>query len=344
MLRIVSSLLGILLLVSCVTVPPPDKVVIEPVSFSALQGWQHDDLAQVWPALLRSCTKTSTTTLGDKIIQWGAVCAQAATLKNASTPELRQFIETHFQPYRIRNNDKTTGLFTGYYEIALKGSRTKNGFYQYPIYRLPPDPLRTRFTRAEINRGALANQGLEWLYTDNPVQLFFLHVQGSGRVMLEDGSVIRIGFAGKNDKPYYSIGRYMLDHQMLTKDNISALAIKDWLYAHPEQTQPILEQNPSYIFFKEIIGEGPIGAQNLPLTPQRSLAVDKAFIPYGTPLWLETTLPDGSPFNRLMIAQDTGSAIKSPVRGDVFFGFGQEAEYLASHMKQDGQYVALLPR
>lgn len=339
-----SSILCLLGLMSCVAVPPPDRVTLEPVPFSALQGWQQDDLTQAWPALLRSCQKISVTSLGEKTFHWGSICQQAVGMKNASASELRAFMERNLQPYRIRNNAKAEGLFTGYYEIALKGSRVRQGRYQYPVYRLPPDPLRTRFTRTEITQGALANQGLEWLYTDDPVQLFFLHVQGSGRVMLEDGSVIRIGFAGKNEKPYQSIGRYMLDHQMLTADTISAIAIKDWLYANPAQIPAILQQNPSYIFFKEITGEGPVGAQNVPLTPGRSLAVDKAHIPYGIPLWLETTLPSGASFNRLMIAQDTGSAIKGPVRGDVFFGFGADAEYQASHMKQAGQYVALLPK
>ena len=187
------------------------------------------------------------------------------------------------------------------------------------------------------------------LYVNDPVKAFFLHIQGSGRVQLEDGRVIRVGYAAQNGQPYFAIGRHLIEQGEISKENMSAQAIKDWLYSHPTQAKTLMEKNPSYIFFRQIDGEGPIGGQGVALTPERSLAVDKRFIPYGLPIWLETTYPQTpisspAPFRKLLIAQDTGGAIRGPVRGDVFFGYGNKAEKLAEYMKNTGHYTLLLPR
>ncbi|MGY8996612.1 MAG: murein transglycosylase A, partial [Alphaproteobacteria bacterium] len=197
--------------------------------------------------------------------------------------------------------------------------------------------------RAEIDDGALADQGLELLWVDDPIAAFFLHIQGSGRVVLPDGSEVRVGYAGQNGHVYYAIGRELVALEELTREEVSLQSIRAWLHENPDRTFDIMATNPSYIFFDQVDGEGPIGAQGVPLTPGRSLAVDRAFYALGVPVWLATKLPDDQPWRRLMVTQDTGGAIKGPVRGDIFFGGGDWAEWNAGHMKGQGAIWVLLP-
>jgi membrane-bound lytic murein transglycosylase A len=307
---------------------------------------------------------------------WQPICADAASVAAGSADEARDFFEDRFSPYLVVDGADPEGLFTGYYEPLLFGSRQFGGAYTVPIYRPPDDLVRVDlarfnpdlagyaiygrvqggqfvpyYSRADIETGALADRGLELLWVDDPIDKFFLQVQGSGRVQLDDGSLTRIGYASQNGHPYHAIGRDLIEIGVLTRDEVSLPAIKAWLEAHPHDAPAIMARNRSYIFFEERTelgpDDGPLGAQGVPLTAGRSLAVDRRYIPLGVPVWLETTVPwpEGpGPLRRLMVAQDTGGAIKGVVRGDVFFGSGARAEAIAGHMRSRGRYALLLPK
>lgn len=338
------------------------------VSFAEIPGWAEDDFREAWPALLASCSALSARP------GWQEACANAAAI-NASDPVVvRRFIESNFIPHQLRNPDGSlSGIVTGYYEPLLRGSRTRGGVYQTPLHRPPSDllsidlaglypelkNLRLRgrvagnkvvpyYSRAELERQNLL-AGSELLWVDNPVEAFFLQVQGSGRVLLDDTmEVVRVAYADQNGHPYRSIGRYLVDLGELTLEQASMQGIKAWVNAHPSRLQELLNANPSYVFFREekLVdpGKGPKGALGVPLTARRSIAVDPQFIPLGAPVFLATTQPNqSSPLRRLMLAQDTGGAIRNPVRADFFWGFGPEAGELAGKMKQPGQMWVLLP-
>jgi membrane-bound lytic murein transglycosylase A len=283
---------------------------------------------------------------------------------------LRAALTAHFVAFQVTDGAEASGLFTGYYEAELKGSLTPAQGYDWPLYRRPDDLVSVdlkRFdadlsgrrilgrtengklvpyhSRAQIDAGALAGRDLELLWVDDPVDAFFLHVQGSGRVTLPDGSARRVGFAGSNGLPFYAIGRALIDEGKVSRDKVSMQAIRDWLRANPEQAKEVMERNERYIFFRLIEGEGPVGAQGVALTAGRSLAVDSKHLPLGAPLWLDTTWPASDrPLRRLVVAQDTGSAIKGVLRGDLFWGFGEAALEQAGRMKQTGTYYLLLPK
>jgi membrane-bound lytic murein transglycosylase A len=277
-----------------------------------------------------------------------------------------------------QDGETTEGLFTGYYEAELDGSRAPDATYATPIYGRPADLVTVDLVdfradwkgeaivgrvvdgqlepypdRAAIDGGALAGAGAELIWVADPVDAFFLHIQGSGRVRLADGGTMRVGYAASNGHKFRGIARDLIDMDVLPKEDASMQAVRDWLRANPAEAAALMQKNPRYIFFREITGadalaNGPIGAQSVPLTPMRSLAVDTKFLPLGVPLWLDTTWPPGSPdagqpLRRLMIAQDTGGAIKGPIRGDFFWGTGEAALDLAGGMKQTGRYYLLLP-
>ena len=353
---------------SCVT--KPDRMVLERTSFSNMIGWQQGNQHEAVEALLRSCKKNllkdkkqplnknkslsenefGTNSFG-KIEDWQTLCDALGMIEKSDKDALRILLEKELTPFHVTNNGKKTGMFTGYYEPQLRGSLRKHGAYRYPLYKKPSDLTGNTpyLNRKKINSGALDKRSLEIVYLDDPIERFFLHIQGSGRIKLDNGELLRIGYAAKNSHKYFSIGKYLLEENEIAREDMSADAIKEWLRSHPSRARKVMEMNPSYIFFRQLKNKiGPIGAQGVPLTPQRSLAVDSRFIPYGVPIWLETTLPSYNEtkrsFNQLMVSQDTGSAIKGPVRGDVFFGYGKEAELLASHMQQRGRYIVLLPK
>ena len=288
----------------------------------------------------------------------------------------RAFFERWFQVFRASNNDKADGLFTGYFEATLKGSRTPHPDYPTPLYRVPDNHvtvdlskfdaalgrrrivgrvengnLKPYFDRAAIDKGALAGQELLWV--SDPIDAFILHVQGSGRVVLPDGDVARVGFAAHNGHAYQSIGRALIRRGDLKPGQASWPDIRAWMEDHPDKAAALLAVNKRYIFFRERVksnsgvegDDGPIGAQGVALTPRRSLAVDRRFIPLGVPIWLDTTWPSSDkPIRQLMIAQDTGSAIRGPVRGDYFWGHGDAALAQAGKMKSIGRYYILTPR
>ncbi len=335
-----------------------DKLVLEKSSFTKMSGWHADNHGEALASFLNSCKKMQKmpenkhvhkSGVGGKYKNWRELCDNAVSLDIADKTAVRGFFEANFTPYLATNWGKAEGRFTGYFEIALQGSYTKHDEYQFPIYKTPSDVKSGEkyYSREELENGAIAGRGLEIAWVNDPVRLFFLHIQGSGRIQMDDGSILRVGYAGKNNREYIAIGRVMIDKGYIAKADMSADAIKEWLYKNPDRMDMVMNTNPSYVFFREIGEEGPIGAQGVPLTPMRSLAVDKKFVPYGAPVWVDVELnkekKQDKAFRRLLVAQDTGGAIKGPVRGDLFFGYGDDAEEMADYQNSKGRYYILLP-
>lgn len=360
--------------------PLPDRAVLTPSSFADLPGWAGDRHADAVPAFLRSCEKFETLP-ADRALGSGVpagtvadvlpACAAALMLPADNEEAARRFFERWFRPYLVANNAKADGLFTGYYEIEVDGDLAPDDTYNVPIYRKPPDQvavdlgefdpalagrslvgrvengrLRPYHARRAIQQGALDGRGLELVWLDDPLDAFMLQVQGSGRVHLRDGRVTRIGYAGNNGYPYRSIGRELIRRGELDADEASWQGIRRWMEKNPGKAEDLLAVNQRYIFFEEIVGDGPIGAEGVALIAGRSLAVDPRYIPLGLPLWLDTLRPgaDNQPLRRLVVAQDAGAAIKGPVRGDFFWGTGDAALEQAGRMKHQGRYYLLLPR
>lgn len=353
------------LLASACTTRPPG--IGNPVDWSSLQNWETDNQSAAWAGFLKSCQK-----LRDR--QWQQVCDLAQSSGNPSDAEVRAFFEANFEVRPVyAEGGETRGLITGYYEPLLKGSWERSEEFQYPLYGVPEDllvvdlgavypqlkGLRLRgklvgnkvvpyYDRAQLDEDRNLLQGREILWVNSPVDLFFLHVQGSGLVELTDGSIAAVGYAEQNGYPYQSIGRVLVEMGELQRDEVTLFTIREWLKTHPSRANDVLSKNPSYVFFelKDAEAIAPTGALNVTLTPRRSIAVDRSVIPLGAPVWLQTTLPDEaqSPLDRLMLAQDTGGAIKGHLRADVFWGRGDEAERMAGLMKQQGELFVLLPR
>ncbi len=301
------------------------------------------------------------------------ICEALKRIGTAGAPKnLRDFIERWFVPVEVRAAGDPAGLFTGYFEPELDGSRVPVEAGEV-LYLRPPElvdvdlmaflssPGGRRIagrvegnrlvpfpSRAEIYAGALSQRGLELVWVHDPVEAFFLHIQGSGRVRFEDGSVMRVGYAGVNGRPYHAIGRSLVRRGELALEDVSLSAIAGWLRSHPLEARTLMEENPSYVFFRELPGEGPIGASGAVLTPGRSLAVDNRHIPWHLPVWVatEVPVPNGGtePFARLLMVQDVGGAIKGPARADVFFGHGPEARERAGRMRSEGRIWVLVPR
>lgn len=333
----------LLLLTACST-----QLKLTPQEFSDVKGWHQDDLTTFKPAFDKTCEsfhKQPASRVFNKEInagtaaQWQTLCTQFAALQTRA--QMVQFFETNFTPHQVSSGSNPQGLFTGYYEASLKGSRTRHGPYQTPLYKIPRDKVKDKpyLTRAQITARPLQNADV-LVWVDDPIDAFFVQIQGSGIVEMEDGTEMRIGFADKNGHEYHAIGRTLVDRNELEKDHVSMQSIRKWLADHPDQADEVMNTNKSYVFFREIKGEGPIGGHGVALTPLRSLAIDKEKIPYGVPVFLQTSDPK---ISRLFIAQDTGGAIKGNVRGDVFWGHGDYAEHMAGLMKSKGQYWVLLP-
>ncbi len=360
--------LPLFLLAAC-EVTPPAPFRLEPVGFEALSGWATDTQAEALAAFRKGCARLVLNPATTDA--WREACAKANAQPAGDDAKARTFFEANFTPHRVLGEGSVEGLFTGYYEAELNGARQRDSRYRIPVYTRPADLVMVnlgRFrddlrgeviagrvaegelmpypTRGEIEAGALEGKGLELLWVDDPVDLFFLHVQGSGRVRMKEGGVLYLSYAGKNGHPYRSIGRALIEENALPRDGASMAKIRAFLAAHPERMQEVFAKNPSFVFFKLREGEAPIGSLGAPLTPGRSLAVDVAFLPLGAPVWLDTKHPieTAKPLRRLVIAQDTGGAIKGPVRGDFFWGAGQEAESLAGAMRATGRYYLLLPK
>lgn len=331
--------------------PAPEKLTLTPATFDALPNWKTDDHAAALTVFRTSCIKrqellpSATIGKGDLAAPasaWQPACDAAFA---ASPEHARSFFENYFTPLRAGGDKGENGMITGYYEPELEGSLTRHGPYRIPVYGLPDDIVSGApyLSRADIESGALAHRGLEIAWVKDPVALFFVQIQGSGIVRLSQGGSLRIGYAGKNNQPYVALGKIMIDDGLLAKEEVSMFTIKEWLYAHPLQARELMQRNPSYVFFRPLNESGPLGAEGTVLTPGYSIAVDSRYLPYGIPVYLETTLPDDREFSRLMVAQDTGGAIRGAVRADVFFGRGAQAERYAGRMKQQGRYTLLVP-
>ena len=309
-------------------------VTYEVIDFDQLDGWAEDDHAAALEVFLNTCRDM-------KDPDWTALCRFAA-----EQPDARQFFELFFRPVVIEDGQEA--LFTGYFEPELNGDRYPSARYRYPVYKMPPEALDANpwLTRREILEGdTMRGRGLEIACVDYPVELFFLRRQGSGRIRLPNGDRIRVGYRGSNGHPYRSIGVELVRRGVYDAHQVSAEVIKNWVRRNPAEGQELLYHNPSYVFFREVskvpADKGPLGAMNRSVTAMRSIAVDPAFVKLGAPVWVEK---DGrSPLRRLMIAQDTGSAIKGAQRADVFFGTGDEAGRAAGKLRDPGRMVVLMP-
>lgn len=371
-------------LAACATLHPG---IGKPVSWSKLKGWDNESLANAWPAFEQSCVALAKTS-----DQWAQICAQVQSLENASDEQRREFLHARFVPHRVNpDSDNRHGLITGYYEPLLEGSRKPDSRFRYAIYGRPDDlleidlgdvypdlegrRLRGRlegkrvvpyYSREEIQHGSKPLKGKELLWVDDPVALFFLQIQGSGVVQLRDGSLVGVGYADQNGYPYKAIGAALVAENEIPRDKLSLQTIRDWLHDNPDKAETLMNSNPSYVFFqlRDDVKQGPVGTLGVPLTGERSIAVDRKYISLGLPVWLETTVPDiqadeqsgtndeksdgkaekEEPFSHLVFAQDTGGAISGPARADLFWGRGQLAEEYAGRMKQPGKLFVLLPR
>lgn len=357
-------------------VPVQGPLKLTALHFSDLPGWPTGDPKQALLALQRSCKVLTADaddarvgSYGGTVGDWRPACDASY---RADANAARDFFEQWFEPVEISAGEAKNGLFTGYFEPEIHASRLHRGRYQTPVYGLPSDlvsvdlgQFRDAFkgehiagrieqhrlvpyaSRAEIDAKGLKTAAVLF-YADDPVAVFFLHIQGSGRVAFDDGTTARVLYAGENGHPYTAIGKTLIAGGSLKKSEVSLQTIRDWLIAHPDKAAEVMQSDASFIFFKEMpIGDpnlGAIGAENLPLTPGGSIAIDMRIHPLGAPFFVSTTTPDGKAFDRLFVAQDTGGAIRGPVRADIFFGFGPQAEKLAGEMKQSGRMFALLPK
>ena len=368
--------------------PQKEELTLRAVPYGQLDGWQSDDMRGSVRAFQRSCRAmvrrdddrgVGPDTRMGTIGQWRGACETALAL-DADTlrkDDARAFFQSDFTPYLVGNGKTSEGLFTGYYEPELRGNLTRDGKYQTAIYLKPDDmvsvdlgefsdelkgkklvgrlsgsSLKPYYDRAEIEGGALSGRNLEMVWVDDAVDAFFLQIQGSGRVVLPDGSVLRIGYAATNGQAYYAIGRELIERGALTRETVSLQTIRKWLHDNPDEADAVMNTNASFVFFQPLKTDpddpdaGPLGSQGVALEPGRSLAVDRRFHAMGVPVWLETSDPMNADrtFHRLMVAQDTGGAIRGPVRGDIFFGPGEDAALFAGHMNRTGQKFILLPK
>lgn len=356
-----------------------ETTALKPLPFSALAGWADEDHAAALAAFRRGARVLAEhpikrRSLGVDARALTAALRQAADLSdNLSRGAARAFFELEFTPYEVMVPASGAGFFTGYYEPIVEGSRVPTERFRVPLYAVPddlvavdpdrPDPgldpsfrfarrgaagLAPYADRAAIEAGYLKGRGLELVYLADPVDAFFIHIQGSARIALPDGRTMRVTYAAKTGHPYTAIGSVLVKRGALPLAEATMEGIRTWLAEHPDQAAPVMAANRSFIFFREApVDEpalGPVAAAKVPLTPLRSLAVDRLLHSFHVPIWVETVLPDGSPFQRLLIAQDTGSAIVGPARGDIFFGSGGTAGDVAGAMRAAGRFVVLVPR
>jgi len=363
----------------CATTPPPPAghATFTPVAWRDLPGFDRDRVAEALPAFLAGCT--ALLRKPDVDATWRPACEAARNVQAHDDAATRAFLRAHFSPYRMSSPDgRDAGLVTGYYEPVIAGSRVRSDQFRVPILAPPDDLLvvelatlypeladrRVRgrlegrrvlpyWSRAEIEAGKAPVAGKALAFVADPVDAFFLQIQGSGRIRLADGTVMRVGYADQNGHPYTPVARVLIERGEMTREDASMQAIRGWAKANPERVAALFDANASYVFFRELAApassgtaiDGPIGALGVPLLPLRTVAVDPRAIPLGAPVWLATTEPlSASPLERLVVAQDTGGAIRGAVRADLFFGHGDQAAERAGRMKQDGRLWLLWPK
>ena len=347
---------------------------LSPVTFGSLEGWQDHDHEGARLVLRRSCREMLEQGAGfSRPVRYGGSPSswRNACLAAFESGHARSYFERVFRAYRVHDRGRPQGLFTGYYEPEVEGSRTRSAKYHVPIYRRPADLVSFKeddgslaygklvdgkpapyLTRRDIEEGALDGQGLEIVWLHDWADAFFIQVQGSGRVRLAEGGMLRLSYAAKSGRPYTGIGGLLVQRGALSENMMSMQAIRQWMALNPREARELMWENKSFVFFREVDLEDSalvaLGAQHVQLTPRRSLAIDRSLWMFGTPVWLDTQVPadEGSrvvPFRHLLIAQDTGSAIKGLARGDVYWGFGEAAAAMAGPMKSPGAMTVLLP-
>ena len=336
----------------------------ETLDFASLNGWKDDDHAAAYEAFVKSCNAILRGTKAMRAARpvYGAlfnVCERSKTAGKLDREQARAFFEANFKPVRLAPPGQSEGFYTGYYETEVEGSRVKTAEFNVPIYAAPAATVKNKkskvfanLDRAKIEDGALAGKKLEICYVKSPIDLFFAQIQGSTRVNLDGGAKLRLNYVASNGHPYTPVGRFLIDRGIIAKEDMSMDRIRDWMVANPEEGKDLRRKNRSFVFFRETDlqdHEECIGAQGIPLTPGRSLAVDKKIHTYGTPIWVDAALPIESEkpetkFQRLLVAQDTGSAIIGPARADIYFGTGDKLGSIAGRIKQYGQFVMLAPR
>jgi membrane-bound lytic murein transglycosylase A len=354
-----------------------DYALLKPAQWEDIDGFSEDDMSAAWSAWLQSCStlknKTEKNKAQNNQQSWQAVCSAANALGEPNKKAVQAYFTQYFNVYGTTNADgSNVGLITGYYQPLLKGSRTKSSQYPHPLYKQPADLITVDLgeaypelknkrvrgklngnklipypTRAEIETIPSPLVGNELVWVNDLVDGFFLQVQGSGMVQLENGESMHVGYADQNGQAYNSIGRVLIERGELTKDQASMQGIKDWARDNPQKLRDLLNANPSYVFFRELPAglSGPLGALGVPLTAERSVAIDPRHVPLGAPIFLSTTMPNSSkPLKKLMVAQDTGGAIKGGVRADYYWGAGEAAGKQAGSMKQKGKIWVLLPK
>lgn len=362
--------------------PSEPVLVLEPVSYAELPGWSTDDALAALETFAKGCPSfrrlpaervLEPSPLGRTAGDWARVCG--AIPGERTSAAARAFFEAELEPWVIGDGDDFEGFLTGYYEPLLAGSRSRRPGFDVPLYRRPPElvqvdlglfretwkgertagvvvdgSLRPYADRDTIDQGALSGRGLELVWVDDPIDAFFLHIQGSGRIALAEGGEMRVGYAGQNGHPYLAIGRELVSRGAMTKEQVTMQSLRRWLDEHPVEAPEILRANASFVFFRELDEDGPLGSLGVALTGGRSLAVDRRFLPLGAPIYLDGTVPGPSEevadeaLQRLVVAQDTGGAIRGPARGDLFWGAGDEAASRAGRMKHPARMWLLAPR
>jgi membrane-bound lytic murein transglycosylase A len=351
----------------------------EPVSWASLDGWANDDHATAFAAFLESCRAIKSATPGQIVDALKLICARGFAAVPLEEDGARKFFEDNFRPLRISRLGETDGFLTGYYEPIIDGSRVPTGEFQAPLYRRPPNlvisgrrklgdafpskgvkvgrrvgrrKIVPYYDRGEIEDGALDGWHLEICYLRNQLDVLFAQIQGSARIKLEDGAILRVNYDSHNGWPYTAVGRALIERKILTKDEVSMQRIRDWMEANPDEAKEVRRLNKGYVFFRitDLSNQDEaVGAQGVPLMPGRSIAVDRSLHVYGTPFFIAADLPitndrAGTKFRRLVFAQDTGSAIVGPARADIYFGAGDEAGRIAGRIRNSGQFVMLVPR
>jgi membrane-bound lytic murein transglycosylase A len=337
------------------------RVTLAPGSYQQLPGWTGDAVAAAVPAFVKSCARLTADKRPDsapldpsasnadfgKMRDWRPVCQLAANLPQGDDAAARQFFESNFVPALVGSRGSNTGLFTGYWEVELDGSRTKDETHTIPVYRKPPDLVGNTpyLDRAAIEDGALAGKGLELMWLTSPDDLFVLQMQGSGRIRLPDGSFVRLVYEANNNQPFVDIYKMLMAAGDIPPAQFSEKAVRAWMHDNPDKAKELRRKDPLYVFFQELKGDGPVGYQGAVLTAERSLAVDHKYIPLGAPMWLaahDKYRPVA--VERLVVAQDTGDGITGPLRGDFFWGSGKSAANRGSDFYADGKYWVLLPK